>query len=1070
MYKFLLKMVLVVLLIKIRCRIIYAIICLLLFVFKFSVDAQSWTPTEFSHFGVDGFETADFFRLTPLQLDSAYRWEANGLRSMNISWNRTLSPMGGQFRWDLIEPVKGMYDWSRPDLFVRRIQAENLHLLVLVHPFTTWDQPGKNNGNYDKPNDMQAFKRFIANMVERYDGDGFNDMPGLLYPIKYYEIGNEPEGSTFGNSPGTYNDFMQTVKAAYDTAKVVFPDVKIVIGGTSPIYDTQGFANQVDAFWKGALNRSNVSNYFDIFNFHFFVGQYTKDIKDYLDYWKNLLATYGLSDKEIWMTETGTYSGTSVGPDRQSWPYQSTEYQASWWVKHCVYGLTNGIKKFFWVFYYSNQSDWRTTVSFVNIDRTTKKSVYYTHKLLAEKLDAFTNALQNNYSASSQYQTSGNFTFTVNGKVTYVLWNDLGGNITLNGLPWSQAKITKSIPNLDENGNVILDASGNPVFDTSRVSITNGQLTLTLSSIPLYVEEGMSAPLPPQLLSPFNGATGISTSPVFSWNSSIGATSYHLQISTNSNFTSLVYDQSGITGTSRQVLGLANNTLYYWRVNASNNGGSSEWSTIWSFTTIIGIPEVPTLLSPPDGATGIEINPILRWNASTGASSYRLQVSIDSIFTMLVYDQNGITDVSQQVSGLVHNTLYYWRVNASNAGGTSPYSSTWRFTTILILPSAPTLVSPLNGATGVSTSPILYWNSSTGAVSYRLQVSTNADFTSLLYDQSNITVTSQQVFGLENNKLYYWRVNATNAVGSSEWSAVWNFTTIIGAPETPTLVSPSNGATGISIEPILSWNQSLRATTYRLQISISNTFLDTVFDDSTLTTTSYKVGPLANNTMYFWRVNAKNSGGTSAYSNIWSFQTVVAAPEIPILLSPSNGAIDIAVNPILSWNASVGANSYRLQISTNLDFTSLVYDQSGITTTSQQITGLAYNTLYYWRIRATNDGGFSDWSTIWNFMTTVPTLIEQFNSDIPVKYALYQNYPNPFNPITTIQFSIPKECFVKLVIFNSLGMQIETLVNQQLSAGYYRLIWNPKNIPSGVYFYKLESNGFTDTKKLLLLR
>jgi len=87
-------------------------------------------------------------------------------------------------------------------------------LLVLVHPFTPWDQPGKNGGNYDKPNNMTAFKRFIAKMVERYDGDGIDDMPGLLYPIKYYEIGNEPEGQTFGDSPGTYNDFMQTVKAA----------------------------------------------------------------------------------------------------------------------------------------------------------------------------------------------------------------------------------------------------------------------------------------------------------------------------------------------------------------------------------------------------------------------------------------------------------------------------------------------------------------------------------------------------------------------------------------------------------------------------------------------------------------------------------------------------------------------------------------------------------------------------------------------------------------------------------------------------------------------------------------
>jgi len=75
----------------------------------YSAHAQTWSPAEQSHFGADGFETADPFRLTPLQLDSAYRWEASGLRNVNIAWNRTLTPMGGQFRWEFIERVQGTY-------------------------------------------------------------------------------------------------------------------------------------------------------------------------------------------------------------------------------------------------------------------------------------------------------------------------------------------------------------------------------------------------------------------------------------------------------------------------------------------------------------------------------------------------------------------------------------------------------------------------------------------------------------------------------------------------------------------------------------------------------------------------------------------------------------------------------------------------------------------------------------------------------------------------------------------------------------------------------------------------
>jgi uncharacterized protein affecting Mg2+/Co2+ transport len=214
---------------------------------------------------------------------------------------------------------------------------------------------------------------------------------------------------------------------------------------------------------------------------------------------------------------------------------------------------------------------------------------------------------------------------------------------------------------------------------------------------------------------PSNGATGVATNPTLSWNASTGAASYRLQVSTSSTFSTTVHDQSGITGTSQQVSGLANNTLYYWRVNATNVGGTSDWSTTWSFTTIVAAPAAPTLASPSNGATGVATNPTLSWNASTGAASYRLQVSTSSTFSTTVYDQSGITGTSQQVSGLANNTLYYWRVNATNAGGTSDWSTTWSFTTIVAPPSGsgtaadPYLIATLNDLLWI-TANISSWN------------------------------------------------------------------------------------------------------------------------------------------------------------------------------------------------------------------------------------------------------------------------------------------------------------------------------------------------------------------------
>jgi hypothetical protein len=96
---------------------------------------------------------------------------------------------------------------------------------------------------------------------------------------------------------------------------------------------------------------------------------------------------------------------------------------------------------------------------------------------------------------------------------------------------------------------------------------------------------------------------------------------------------------------------------------------------------------------------------------------------------------------------------------------------------------------------------------------------------------------------------------------------------------------------------------------------------------------------------------------------------------------------------------------------------------------------------------------------------------------IPVEYTLYQNYPNPFNPATIIKFDIPKQntseskdFTVKLVIYDALGREAVILVNSQLKPGEYAVEWDASNYPSGVYFYKLITSGFTETRKMVLLK
>ena len=283
-------------------------------------------------------------------------------------------------------------------------------------------------------------------------------------------------------------------------------------------------------------------------------------------------------------------------------------------------------------------------------------------------------------------------------------------------------------------------------------------------------------------------------------------------------------------------------------------------------------PQAPTLSSPANGATNVATNPTLSWNSVSGVTSYRLQVSKDG-FSTYVFDQE-ITTTSQGLSNLSTGT-YSWRVYAIGGNGTSAPSAVWNFTVGLV---PPTLSSPANGYASASLTQTLSWQASTGATSYRLQVSTDPAFGgTAVYDNSGTSTSRAIPSGtLSNNKTYYWRVNATGANGTSAWSAVRSFSTV---PGVPTLSSPpSQTSPTIPRPPTLIWSApSGGATSYRVQVStrqanFTGSYLK--FDQSGITSTSKPVTVLNANTTYYWRVNAANAGGgTSAWSSVWTFRT-----------------------------------------------------------------------------------------------------------------------------------------------------------------------------------------------------
>jgi hypothetical protein len=95
---------------------------------------------------------------------------------------------------------------------------------------------------------------------------------------------------------------------------------------------------------------------------------------------------------------------------------------------------------------------------------------------------------------------------------------------------------------------------------------------------------------------------------------------------------------------------------------------------------------------------------------------------------------------------------------------------------------------------------------------------------------------------------------------------------------------------------------------------------------------------------------------------------------------------------------------------------------------------------------------------------------QQIASQLPKTFSLSQNYPNPFNPVTSIKFSVPKQSHVKLIVYDLLGREVATLVNEIRNPGYYEVPFDAVNFASGVYFYRMEARDYVDVKKMVVIK
>ena len=544
--------------------------------------------------------------------------------------------------------------------------------------------------------------------------------------------------------------------------------------------------------------------------------------------------------------------------------------------------------------------------------------------------------------------------------------------------------------------------------------------------------EDITPPAKPSLISPAEGSTGGNPTPTFTWSRVFndtsgfedvsGVKSYILEIGFGTgDFTDLAFTANGIQET--QLILPDNKRLatgnYIWHVRAVDQAGNTgDFSDPFTFTILTETtpPAAPSLISPPNGATGSNTTPTLTWSgvvndiSSTedvsGVESYTLEIGFGTgDFTDLAFTADRIQETQFTLPGnkpLVTGD-YIWHVRAvDGVGNTGDFSEPFTFAITGDAPDlGPILIAPLNGLTLDDSTPKFIWSPVTGdlsLVSYKLEIGLGtADFANVAFAADNI---QQAQFTVpEDSALatgeYVWHVVVSDGAGNSGDGLTFTFKLVEDAtpPAAPTLISPPDGATGRNTTPTFTWSRVTdpSGVTYTLEIAIGDPltgdFSDPVFSrlgitggDSAIAFTLSTGDALATGD-YIWHVVAVDGAGNTADSSeIRSFAITADAPTPtlePVLISPEIGVTLDDTTPTFTWTPVTGDLSpvtYTLEIATGDQPTTGSFDNPVFATGNIQETQfiLAENDAltardYIWHVVAEDGVGNTGDSVAFTF-------------------------------------------------------------------------------------------------------
>ncbi|VAX23951.1 hypothetical protein MNBD_IGNAVI01-1220 [hydrothermal vent metagenome] len=464
------------------------------------------------------------------------------------------------------------------------------------------------------------------------------------------------------------------------------------------------------------------------------------------------------------------------------------------------------------------------------------------------------------------------------------------------------------------------------------------------------------------LRSPVNDSTINGTSVWLKWKSVSGRDYYQMQLATDDNFTNIVKFLDTLHINEILVDNLIKGETYYWRARASKYNVFGEYSNTSRFYTAYGDTTKPVLLTPANNEMDVNTSLTFKWEKIDTANYYQLEIAEDDNFDDLFYLNEDVSENKITVNDFEKGTRYYWRVRFASKGGNSMYSNVYTFETLAGTPTIPTLITPLNNSVDLGAELTFGWKNEGVADHFKIEIYRDSGVQSLFFSQDSVHSTSITINNFGQGKQYFWRVRSTNKNGNSGYSDLYKFRTRIGEPSILTLIEPMNSAVGLDNSIRFQWNPIDSAEYYNLEIAEDSDFRNIHFEISNISASEITVSNLDEGAQYYWRVKSHNKLGSITISNIFNFSTHVGLPDLPVALSPANNAKNVDTQVSFSWESTINTEFYHLEIATDKNFKNLFYSEDTLTVNRIKLKSIGEGRKYYWRVRALNNYGNSNFS------------------------------------------------------------------------------------------------------------